>query len=206
MPMTRRQTQKAIYASVVKDGKSHQETFDALKEENYSDLDALANEIVKVPTSGKIAENKSLIYTYIGLMGFILLLKALGVYILLEAVTANPAILIGAVALGILVPALAIYGAITNRHQFYFVTSMLLILGLIRGVTSGGFNNDMETLIILAITIIAITLGFVIPYKLKSKYEKTTKKETTEEKTRTIFVYTFEDTRVGNRDVLDRNF
>lgn len=139
-------------------------------------------------------------------MGFILLLKALGVYILLESVGVNSPMLIGAVVLGILVPGLAIYGAVTHRHQLYLTTSMLLILGLIRGVTSGGFNNDMETLIILAITITAITLGFLIPFKLKSKYVKTTKKETTEEKTRTIFVYTFEDTRVGNRDVLDRDF
>ena len=41
--MTKRQTRKAIYQSIVKEGKSHQETFDELRSTSEFDLELIQN-------------------------------------------------------------------------------------------------------------------------------------------------------------------
>lgn len=206
--MNKNKIKKAAYKSIVIDKKSHQETFDELRTKSKIELADLAEIVAKIPSQMKIQETIMLRNIFIVLLGVILILRVIGVIGLMDAFSLNPGLLILALAIGVLIPVVGIYGAIKAKVEIYFVVSMLFILGIVRSGNSGGFGNvgmNLETLLVFIPFIAAIVLGFIIPKKMKSEYSKKVVVEDVNGVSKKRLKFIFKDVTPASDDILDAN-
>lgn len=202
--MTKRETRKAIYKAIVKEGKSHQDTFDALKGSSELDSEALANEVSKTPSDFKKEKFKILILSYIILLGIVIVLRSLGVYALMAESNIDMNFILLMVALGIILPLAGIIGALTSRADSFRMIGILLLIGVIRSFTNQNIILDPLTIIALIPFAAVIVLAFIIPSKLKTTYTKKVLKEEFDGKTKTSLTYHFdEEERIQRSDLLD---
>lgn len=202
--MSKRQAKKAAYKAIVKEGKSHQECYDSLRKEIKINAKDLAEEISKIPSTGKTNETATLRTFYLIILGIIIVLRALGAISLTEGNFELPMILLF-VAVGVVFPAYGIYGSVTRRIESYRSIAIILGLGIMRSFTrDAGEHIGPETLYVLIPFVAAIALALYIPTKLKTPYTTTMSQVKMENgKTRNVVNYTFEDTRAVNDDILD---
>lgn len=204
--MTRRELKKEAYRMIVKENNSHQQTFDALRKDAKNGIEELAEDIAAIPSNTKQEQNKALLYTYIISLGVVILLRVLGVLAIFDPQKINGAFILLIVALGVLVPAGGIYGALSRRHETYRTIGILLILSIVRAVSKGEISPDPFTFIFLIPTIVAIALAFYLPTRLKTKFSKKTVQEEVDGKLRKRFEVTFEkEEQDFATDLLDAN-
>jgi predicted RNase H-like HicB family nuclease len=75
--LSKRELKKVAYQMIFKEGKSHQEAFDNLRETKSIAPDDLAELIGKIPSRQKLKEQSALNYTYVGLLCVIIVLRGL---------------------------------------------------------------------------------------------------------------------------------
>ena len=204
--MTKRKIKKAVVAGLIKENKSHQEVFDHLKSECSDNLDVLAEEIAKIPSVNKQNKNKNLVYTYVALLGLVIILRSLNVIGLALLGTISTNFILLMIAISVIIPILGIYGAMTRRTDSYKVVSFILIMSIVRSIpnASKGVGFDSTTLLSLIPLLVAIGLGFYIPSRLKMNYSKKLVKTDVDGKTMKHTEYVFEsDGLISNDDLLD---
>ncbi|MFM9983650.1 MAG: hypothetical protein ACKVOK_00355 [Flavobacteriales bacterium] len=201
--MTKRQIRKEGYQLIVKSGKSHQEAFDTLKDENSSELKGLAEILSSIPSSGKQKEMATLRYVFMGLLFVIILLRLASVLPMFIAGTVNTPLIITIVVLGMFVPALGIYATLSGKTELYNSVGLLLGLSLIRSLGREALSADVVTVIVIGIIVLTIILAYYIPYKLKTPFTTTFSTENVQGINQYITHYHFEDTRLKREDVLD---
>lgn len=199
--MTKREIKKAAYQAIVKENKTHQEVFDELRTKGSIELDTLAEEIAKIPSPAKHNSQQTLRYIFVGVLSVVIILRILSV-ISLASMNINPNILILAVVLGLVVPALGIYGALASKVEFYRTTGILLVLSVFRSFTNGQVSADPIDYIVLVPFVAAIALAFYIPTKLKTSYSKKVSKQEVNGKMKPRLDFVFDSSTVDNQNEL----
>lgn len=169
--MKKRQLIKAAYQSIVKNGKSHQETFDELKIVSQIDQESLAQEISKIPSAYKQEKFKNLRYLYVGMLILVIITRVFGVISLFQITNINGSLILLGVVVGGLLPAVGIWGSMTSRASLYQTIALLSLISIIRSLNTL-INSDPLSFAFLIPFIGAIILGFYIPTKLKTSYTK----------------------------------
>lgn len=202
--MTKRQITKEAYRRIVKENESHQTVYDDLKTQTKVGWDEVAKIVGNTPSQYKREQNKGLVYTYVALMGVIIILRSLGIFVLVG--NGNAPMLLLFVALGLVVPAIGIYGAMTYRIPIYYSTAGLLAIGLFRSISKeSGFMDNPINLIVLIPFVAVIVLSLVLPYRLKTDHKMKVVEvdvDGVKKKTQKV-VFETEDT-FSTSDVLDR--
>lgn len=204
--MNKREVKKAAYKLIVKENRTHQETFDELRKTSKIELEALAEEVAKIPTPSMYKTLQNLQYIYIGALSLVIILRIFGVIALIPMININPTILLFAVLIGIFVPILGIYGAITSRVELYRTTGILITLSVFRSFSKGQFSNEPLEYLFLMPVLVSIALAFYIPTKLKTAFSKKIVKQEENGNVVTSINYVFESNNpVANDDLLDAN-
>ena len=204
--MTKREIKKAAYQAIVKENKSHQETFDELRKTSSIELETLADEVAKIPNSSKHNSQQTLRFIFIGALAVVILLRVLGVISLASMENINPSILLIAMGLGLVIPALGIYGALTSRVDLYKTTGILLILNVVRSFTNGQISADLIDYIVLIPYIIAASLAFYVPSRLKTNYSKKVVKQEVNGEMKPSLQFNFDSSNLDmNNELLDES-
>lgn len=204
--MTKKQIRAAGYNFIVKENKSHQETFDELSITNGIEKKMLADELSKIPSNGK--QNSTSALRYIFIISLVLLagLRIFGIIVLGMSTSMNASVIGLLVFFGVIVPGIGIYGAIYAKVELYMTTGIFLTISLFRSITRGELNAEPETLLVMIPFFVAVALAFFIPTRLKTSYQRTVKEHFIDGKSQKKIAYEFEDTRASDSGLLDSNF
>jgi hypothetical protein len=203
--MTKREIRKAGHLAIVKDGNSHQDAFDAIQAKGKVERNLLAEELSKIPSTGKLKSTLILRGIFIGALSLIIVARVISLVTIGLEGQFNMGLLIGLVALGILVPVIGIYGALFAQPHLYYSTGMLVGLSIFRSLTNGEMVVSSEMIVILIPFFVAVVLAFFIPSKLKTPYKKSTSEHIIDGKSVKRMEYVFEDTRLNPTDLLDNH-
>lgn len=170
-PMNRYQTRTAVYKAIVKDGKSHQETFDDLSTKTTLDQKWLANEIAKFPTKNANEKQNVLRYIYMGLLVLAILLRLIWIFSAYQVDQSNNSALVLLAALGILIPMIGIIGSIKRNIQSYTTIAIIGFINIFRTISY--FQNTDNPLLLIGLFpyVGIIILALYIPTKLKTPYK-----------------------------------
>lgn len=201
--MTKREIKKAAYESIVKNRKSHQETFDSLRLDKTSDLDELAEIISKIPSENKNNKYQNLRYIFIGTLILVLLIRSLSVVLYMLSEQADRTVMLIGLVVILIAPAVGIYAALSSKIDNYHSSAILLILVIVRSFREN-IEPDIWTMLSIAPFLVAIALAFYIPTKLKTNYTKSTINEEKDGIIHKKLVYTFENSEeLKNSELLD---
>lgn len=202
--MIKKQLRTLGHKAIVKEHKSHQEAFDEISEHPGVDRKLLADELSKIPSSGKLKATTSLRYTFIAALAILGGVRLLAlVLLMIEGGMPNLGFLAILIALSVAVPVLGIYTALAGRVEHYTTTGVLLAISVFRAVSRGEIHIDWESLIFLLPLVIAFGLAFYIPTKLKTPYKRTVTNHFSDGKSQEKEHYYFEDTRYNETTILD---
>lgn len=204
--MNKRKTRKAAYQAIVKEKKTHQETFDALRKTSSLDANTLATEVSNIPSEDKHQSQQALRYIFVGVLILILAIRILGVYLISQETNFNPSMLLVAILIGLIVPITGIVGALTARVELYRIVGLLFIFSTLRSFTGGNMSTEPVDLMVLIPFAIAVGLAFFIPFKMKTNYTTKTIKKEAEGKVITRVEYVFDTTKaIVNDELLDED-
>lgn len=189
--MTQRQMFTNAYRMIVKEGKSHQETFDELKPQAYSDLDQLAKEVSQTPSSQKVEETKSLRSIFMVVITLVFGLHILEL-VAIDNIEAHLAWYISMAVMSVGFWFLGIFAALKARIYMYRSCAGFLIITAILSLANTDYLTAIELILILALSVGGIVLAFVIPAKSKTPFERTVYKEMINGKEKSLFRFTFE--------------
>lgn len=200
--MTKRQLKKSAREKIVLQGKTHRETFEELKGTPGFSQTEIADELAKVPSQIKREQNRILQWIYIGAVCLIVLLRLLGIVTIGQEL--NGAALLLLLAIGFLVPGIAIFSAVTYRMDAYRSVAILFILSVVRSFRQLDVTDPIS-LVVLAIHVVAIGLAFWIPERMKTPYTSSVSVVIDEEgKQRRVTEIVFPDSAAAERgDLLD---
>lgn len=202
--MTKRKIKKAAYQAVVKEGKTHQDTFDELRKSSEIGQDALADEVSKIPSFNKNNSQQFLRYIFVGILCLVIIMRTLAIVGLSLESNINSNIIIFAILIGVLIPVYGIVGALTSRVDAYRTVGILFILSIFRSFTKGEMSSDPLNYLALIPFVAAIVLAFYIPTKLKTNYKKQVDKKEEDGKVITSYQYVFESNGISsNNELLD---
>lgn len=201
--MTKRQLKKAAYTAIVKEGRSHQVTFNSLRTQSDLELETLANEVAAIPSKDKSEKYKTLRYLFVGILVLLLIIRGLGIAAFGMIQEINPPLLLVLILLGIVVPALGIYGVFTSKVDLYKTTGILLILGVVRSFSNGQFSTEIIDLLFLIPVGLAIGLAFFIPTKLKTPFTKKVVIKEVNGVNKKALDFVFDETKLVDEELLD---
>jgi hypothetical protein len=191
---------------IVKQRKSHQATFEELRNEANGDIAFIAETVAKT-TSHKTEERlKPLIWIFIISLSLVALLRMLGVIELLTVANVNIAIIIPVVLFSVVIPVIGIVASLTNKLDRLAFVGVMLLIGTLRGFTSKEAQVEMDLIffIVMIPVLSAIILSFYLPYAAKIKYAKVgTRQLNKNGKEVVVQTYTFEEETNDNSDILD---
>lgn len=190
--MKKREVRKEVYQLIVKEGKSHQETFDELRESTGMNAEALAAEVSKVPSPARQDHHKALVFVYVGLLCLVILLRTLSIFTLSWTEGVQVKFLFLMVLVGVILPLSGIWGALTARSEMYQVVGVFLAISVFRGFTQGQFPLEALDILLLIPFVAVIILSFYIPYKLKTPYQKMIRKMEADGMVTTKIEYVFD--------------
>jgi len=172
--MTKREARKEAYRQIVKQNSTHQEVFDELRGTSSLDVSALATVVAAIPSAEKREKYKSLTIVFVVVCSIVILLRVLGLVAMTAAMNVNMPIFLLALVLGLVVPAVAIFGALTWRMEMLQGSAGLFVLALIRSFSNvKEVSNDPIILVAVVPFLVAIILAFLIPYKVKTGFRET---------------------------------
>ena len=203
--ITKGHIRKAGYKAIVKENKSHQEAFDELSTSSSVDKKMLADELSKIPSSGRQNATSNLRSIFIGALVILIGLRLWGIVTVSLSGFLDAGIILIMVLFSVFVPALGIYGALASKAQVYRTTGFLLGINIIRAISSGGIYGEPKALITFGFIAIAIGLAFYIPSQLKTGYKKVMTEHYKDGQLMKQVKYSFEDTRARQSDILDGN-
>jgi hypothetical protein len=199
--MTKRQLRKAAWESIVKQDKTHRQTYAELRQtEGFAQLE-IAEIIAKMPSRAKREQNRVLQWIFIGFVSLIVLLRV-SVIVVSGQSLAAPALLL-LVALGILIPGIAIFCAATYRMDGYRSAAFLFIISILRSVQKLDLSDPLH-IAVIAVYVAAIALAFWIPERMKTPYKSSVTIAADENgRQRKVTEVVFEDEVPAVNDLLD---
>lgn len=204
--MIRSQIRNLGGKAIVKNNKSHQETFDELSQTPGVDRQYLAQELSKIPSNGKQKSTASLRYTFIACLIFLAALRVLAIVMLQAEVAFSLRFLGFIIIVALVVPVVGIYAALFHKIQYYQATGILLAFSLFQSIRRGELVMEVESLLVLVPFAGAVFLVFFIPSKMKTPFKKTVSEKYEDGKLVKKIDYVFEDTRVNESGLLDSKF
>lgn len=203
--MTKKQIRLAGYDAIVKENKSHQEAFDDITSTQGIDRKLVAQELSKIPSSGKQKSTSTLRYIFIAALALLAAMRILTIVLLGIEGNINGSIIGLLVLFGVVIPGVGIYAALFSKVELYMGTGIFLSVSLFRALMKGEMTADPETLIGLIPFAVAVALAFFIPTKLKTPYKRNVVEHYIDGKLNKKVEYVFEDTRLNQADILDGN-
>lgn len=200
--MTKRELRNAAGKAIWKEKKSHQETFDELKQHDYPN-DSLAELVSKVPSNGKMEKTKVLRYSLIAVLILIIIVRSLSVISLIYLPNLNMGVILLALAGSLLAPGFLIYAAVSKRSDFYLSGAILFGVTTLRMLTKEGVEINPYSIGYIVLVVAAIVLCLVLYKLIKTPYSTETITKESEGKTTTSIAYIFEDSRLDNTQVID---
>lgn len=204
--MLKKQIRTLGHQAIVKEQRSHQETFDELSQTAGVDRQLLADELSKIPSNGKQGNTASLRYIFIAALALLGILRILSIILIGIEGSLNMGLISLLVAFGVIVPGIGIYAALFGKSELYTTTGILLAISLFRSITRGELSAEPETWIALIPFAVAVGLAFYIPFKLKTPHKKVVSESYVDGKLVKKINYEFEDTRVSDSNILDSTF
>ncbi|WP_430406130.1 hypothetical protein [Fluviicola sp.] len=202
--LSKRELKKVAYQMILKEGKSHQETFENLRQTKSIPSDDLAELVAKIPSRQKLNERKVLNYIFIGLLVSVILLRSLSLLGLGTMMGMDMRFLLVALFAALVVPGIGIYGAVAGKTELYFSTGILLLLTVIRTIGNKNFTNQPLDYVFFIPVVLAAAIAFYLPGKLKTTYKKTVEKNEVDGELKPVAVYRFEESNQFVReDLLD---
>lgn len=203
--MTKRQVRNAGHKAIFEDNKTHQETFDTLRDKSEISAEALAKILSQIPSRYHHDKTRSLWMAYIAIMSAILLVRVASALIAVEILfNGSNNFLILLLLLGVLMPIGGIYAA--SKGKTHLVTLIPLIIGIhfirvsLKYASNFGIEHIAFLVLIASLGILAykIYLGWKTPYTTRTVVVK---KEDGREVKRLEFA--FEEVEKSNDDLLD---
>lgn len=169
--MNKFKTRKAIYNSIVREDKTHQETFDDLSQKTSCELKWLADEIAKFPSKSRNEKYKALRFIYIGLLGLAIILRVVWTLSIVQLDVINNSALFLLVALGVLIPLMGIIGSIKRNIQSYATMAIISFINIFKSINYFESSDNPLLLIGLFPYVGIIILALYIPSQLKTPYK-----------------------------------
>lgn len=169
--MNKFKTRKAIYNSIVREDKTHQETFDDLSQTTSYELKWLADEIAKFPSKSRNEKYKALRYIYIGLLGLAIILRVVWTLSIVQFNIVNNSAIVLLIALGVLIPLMGIIGCIKRNIQSYTTMAIVSFINIFKSISY--FENSDNPLLLIGLFpyVGIIILALYIPSQLKTPYK-----------------------------------
>lgn len=169
--MNKFQIRKAAYTSIVKDGKTHQETFNELGTKTSVDLKWLANEVSKIPSKSKNEKQSVLRYIYMGLLLLAITLRVVGMIALTQFNSEKLNVLLVLMVLGVVIPLLGIIGSVKRSRQSYAGLAIISFVIIFDTLSKIDISQNPLLLIGLFPYVGIIILALYIPSLLKTPYK-----------------------------------
>lgn len=169
--MNKFKTRKAIYNSIVRENRSHQETFDDLSQKTSCELKWLADEIAKYPSKSRNEQHKVLRYIYIGLLSLAIILRVVWTLSIVQFNIINNSAIVLLIALGVLIPLMGIIGSFKRNIQSYTSMAIISFINIFKSISY--FENSDNPLLLIGLFpyVGIIILALYIPSQLKTPYK-----------------------------------
>lgn len=200
--MTKVETKKEIYNSIITEGNSHQLTFDTLLGNSDMQPEMLAREVSRVPSIVKREQWRILNYVYIALLGAFCLLRIWWFFTMGALGGVEISQTLWLVLLSIFMPVLGIWAALTARMETYNIVGIVLIINIFQSVKAI-IGSSPVAWAATVMTLSIIFLSFFLPYKLKTPY---TRKQVVDADTTGTMTTTYvfdEESRIAHGELLD---
>jgi hypothetical protein len=197
----KKEIRKKGYAEIIKNGRTHQEVYDEIKTTRPAFNKTIAQHLGDIPSMAVRSKWQIWLNVYIALTGVMVLLRILGVFVLLEQKVA-PMIILVAILLSLVLPAVGIFGALKYKLELLKSTSFIYVIFTVRSLSQ--VEMDVSSIIVLSLVASIVLLGLLIPYKMKTLFKTTIVKKEIDGKVLTDYDIQFEDSFVHtNDDLLD---
>ncbi|MFT6922254.1 MAG: hypothetical protein ACJA1C_001256 [Crocinitomicaceae bacterium] len=201
--MGKLKTRRAAHDLIFKENKSHQEAFDTLSKEISGSKEGLAGEVSAIPSKAQYDRIKILIYIYVAFLSIVLILRSIGIYFVAQDIE-QPVILLLLVALGIFLPVLGIFGALTARMEIFKSVGILMAMNIFRSISNSGGLDELTLYVTIGLFAVCAGLAFFIPTRINTPFTKQLVETEIDGETKNSMQYTFETTnRNENNELLD---
>ncbi len=203
--MTKRQARKTGHKYIFTEGKSHQETFDSLRDKVEISAEELAKILSQIPSKYLYEKTRNLWTTFIGFLGIIIVFRIAAIFLLLsESFGNSPEILLLIAALGVLFPIWGIVGTFKGQTHVITMVPVLLALSYLRGISKMiGQMSMADTIYPIFLVGLSVT-AYMIYKQWKTPYQTRTViiDENAEVKKKRL-EFTFEEHEKVQDDLLD---
>jgi hypothetical protein len=169
--MKKSELNKVARKMILEEGRGHQHVFDELAPKSQIDKDKLAELIAVIPSKNKLSQHKVWITSMIVILSVIVLLRILSIWLFAYFSELPTVLLLFAIVLGIVVPAVGIYASLTSRFDMYKGLGILMGLSILRSFKDSSVQ-DYQFFLVLIPFVVAVILAFYIPYLLKVNYKR----------------------------------
>lgn len=205
--MTERKLYKKAYKYIFEEGHTHQEMYDLEHIESGLGPESVARTISMIPSQEKYASLKVFWMSYAGIIALNAILRLVVMAIDDQFNTMDITALIFAGLLVVLAPILAFYGSFKAKPTIFGLASVLILVGLIRGLWSTDLGEDTTKFAIIGCYIIAIILGSLIPRRLRVGYTKHVVDKEKDGKIVKRVTYSFDETKeMSRKEIFRENF
>lgn len=203
--MTKRQARNAGHKAIFIEDKSHQETFNELRDKTKISGEELAKILSQIPSRYLHEKTRSLWIGYIAILCLILIFRALSAFVLVQATfNGSPKILLLLLLLGVLIPTIGIFGAYKGKMHLVTIVPVLILLHFFRSITKSETSFSVEHIVFFVFVAVLGILAYRIYVKWKTPFKKrviVVKKEDGREVKQLEF--TFDEVTKSNEDLLD---
>ena len=205
--MTERKLYKKAYKYIFVEGHSHQELYDQEHIESGLGPESVARTLSMIPSQEKYASLKKFWMAFAGLIVLSAVLRLVVMVLKDQFSTMDTTALIFAGILVVLAPILAVVGALTAKPTLFGLASMLMFVGLFRGLWSEDLGGDASKYTIIACYVFALVLGSLIPRRLRVGYTKHVIDKEKDGKIVKRITYSFdEDKKMSRTEIFKENF
>lgn len=201
--MTKSKALKTARQLILKNGYSHQEAFDEIRQNKEISAEDVATMVSRVPSHTTI--NKVAVWriVYIVMMVLVVVLRVISVMAMGGLTGNNNGMLLLLVVASIVVPILAIVSVLQHNYEGLKMISILLILSVLRSFKN--FEAEWYVIIPLIPYVGAVILGFILGPLAKVPYKEEIREYTAEDgsiKKRREYIFEAQKAASGN-DILD---
>lgn len=205
--MTERKLYKKAYKFIFQEGHSHQEMYDLEHIESGLGPESVARTISMIPSQEKYASLKMFWMSYASIIALSAILRVIVMALEDQFNTMDITAIIFAFLLVILAPILAFYGSFQAKPTLFGLASMLILVGLIRGLWSTDLGGDATKYAIIGCYVIAMILGSLIPRRLRVGYTKHVVDKEKDGKIVKRVTYSFDESKkMSRKEIFKENF
>lgn len=191
--MNQMKIQKRAYREIWKDGRTHQEVYDTIRNEIQESPEELATIISAIPSPKRNQKKRGLWLVYALTLFDV---AGLRIYALMETPadqSSNFGYLIPTVLFGVLIPLYGVWGATRANLMSYGWTGISLLTTLVLLFAQTQYVDDTIVYITAASTVLGMVFAGMVPRLLKGKYDKTVEKTEVDGKTKSRLIITFRE-------------